>query len=123
MSKTRWPRDLRKERLWRERLARWQRSGLTGRDFCRREHLSEPSFYSWKRIIAQRDREAATPQSLRKRRRPTVTSASTPFVPVRVIPDAVLEVVLRCGQTVRVAAGFDAAHLRAVVAALEGASC
>jgi hypothetical protein len=119
---------LRKERLWRQRLQRWQRSGLTGRDFCRREHLQEGSFYSWKRVIAKRDRELAAPAAhTRKRRRASsvcpAPSPSTDFVPVRVLPTPILEVVVRTGQVVRVAAGFDAAHLRAVVAALEAKSC
>jgi hypothetical protein len=121
----RWTRDLHKERLWRQRLARWQRSGLTGRDFCRREHLSEPSFYGWKREIAQRDREAvATTVPTRKRRSRVAKGSNTVFVPVTVIGTAApLEVVVRSGQTVRVGVGFDAAHLRAVVAALEARPC
>jgi hypothetical protein len=126
MSRTHWPRDPRKERLWRQRLARWQRSGLTGRDFCRREHLAEPSFYNWKREIARRDRElaAATPP-IRKQRQPRTTQAGrTTFVPVTVVgATTVLEVVVRSGQTVRVGVGFDAAHLRAVVTALEAPPC
>ena len=126
MSRTRWSRDLHKERLWRQRLARWQRSGLTGRDFCRREHLSEPSFYGWKREIARRDRESSTVTGQARSRRPRRTRQVAPndFVPVTVIAAAApLEVVLRSGQTVRVHIGFDAAHLRAVVAALEARPC
>jgi transposase len=126
MSRTRWSRDLHKERLWRQRLARWQRSGLTSHDFCRREHLSEPSFCGWKREIARRDREAiAAAAPPRKRRRPPFAKIGrTDFVPVTMIGTAApLEVVVRSGQTVRVNVGFDAAHLRAVVAALEARPC
>ena len=129
MARTRWQRDLGKERLWRQRLRRWLRSGLTGRDFCRREHLPEGSFYAWKREIAKRDREAARlqqPPAACLSAAATGSSARpepTDFVPVRVVTSSVLEVVVRSGQIVRVAAGFDAAHLRAVVAALEAQSC
>jgi len=128
MTRTHWPRDLRKERLWRQRLACWLRSGLTGRDFCRREHLQEGSFYSWKRVIAERDRELTDPATpTRKRRRASSVcpspSTSTDFVPVRVVATPILEVVVGTGQTVRVPPGFDAAHLRAVVTALEAKSC
>jgi hypothetical protein len=44
-------------------------------------------------------------------------------VPVRVLPTPILKVVVRTGQVVRVMAGFDAAHLRAVVAALGAKPC
>src|SRR5215472_2526676 len=50
-------RDPAKERRWRRLLQQWQRSGMTGRDFCAKHSLSEPSFYAWKREIARRDDE------------------------------------------------------------------
>jgi hypothetical protein len=104
-------RDLTLERLWRRRLSAWQRSGLTGREFCRRESLSEPSFYGWRRELARRDRVRAAAK------RPPA------FVPVHVVATEALEVMVGSGQVVRVGPGFDAAHLRAVVAALEATSC
>lgn len=105
-------RDLELERRWRRRLSDWQQSGVTGREFCRQHVLSEASFYAWRREIARRDQQ----QHSAKRAAPA-------FVPVRVVGGEPVEVVVRSGQTVRVGAGFDAAHLRAVVAALEGSSC
>jgi hypothetical protein len=39
------------------------------------------------------------------------------------VPVATLEVMVRTGQSVRVGVSFDAAHLRAVVAALEAMPC
>lgn len=90
MSRTRWSRDLSKERLCRQRLARWERSCLTGRDFCRRKYLSEPSFYGWKREIARRDRESAAPAVRgRQQRRPRATAVDcTAFVPLTVVQRA-----------------------------------
>jgi hypothetical protein len=104
-------RDAKLERLWRQRLKEWQRSGQTGRDFCQRHGLSEPSFYCWRREIAKRDRE------------PAAAERQAAFVPVRVVASAPIDVVLRCGRVVRVPAGFDAAQLRAVVQALEALPC
>jgi|SRR5271163_1500641 len=99
-------RDLRKEAFWRGMLTRWQRSGQTGREFCRAAGLSEQSFYSWRRELARRD-AAATPR----------------FLPVRVLPDinpaTPLEVVTSAGHVVRVRPGFDAATLRELLAVLE----
>jgi hypothetical protein len=96
---------------WLERVNRWKTSGLSVRDFCSRENLSEPSFYSWRRTLAQRDAQ------------PT---AAPPFIPVHVLPATpplTLELLLRSGHTLRVPAGFDADQLRAIVAALEAAAC
>jgi hypothetical protein len=95
------------ERGWRERLARWRQGDATVADFCDGEGVSVASFYAWRRRL----HAATTP---------------TTFVPVRVVtppPPAALEVVLADGRAIRVPAGFDAQHLRAVVAALEAAAC
>lgn len=43
-----------KELWWLERIRRWQKSQLSVRLFCRRQQLSEPSFYAWRRTLAQR---------------------------------------------------------------------
>lgn len=38
--------------VWRERLRRFERAGLTVAEFCRREAVSVPSFYQWRRRLA-----------------------------------------------------------------------
>lgn len=102
------------ESTWRDRVARWKASGLNVRAFCRAEGLSEPSFYSWRRTIAERDAI-------------TTTASSTPaFVPLTVVPAAAppaLELVLRSGHLLRIPHGCDPEQLRRVLAALEVASC
>ena len=52
-------RDQRKEQFWRCLLREWRRSELTIRDFCVEQHVSEPSFYAWRRLIAERDQGTA----------------------------------------------------------------
>ena len=101
------------EQTWRDRVTRWRTSGLSVRDFCRSEGLAEPSFYSWRRTIAQRDVGLAAPNA-------------PAFVPVHVRHDPappVLELILRSGHVLRIPPGCDPEHLRAVVAALEAAPC
>lgn len=108
------PRDPRKERHWRRLIQLWVRSGLTVRAFCARHHITQPSFYAWRRELQQRD-------------------ADTAFVPVQVETNdqlatltsvATIEVVLACGQCVRVNPGFDPATLRQLLAVLqEGEPC
>ena len=48
-------RDLAKEGRWREAVSRQASSGLSVREFCRREGLIEPGFYTWRRTIRERD--------------------------------------------------------------------
>jgi len=106
-------RDAAKERFWRQAVGAWRASGLGVRDFCGRRRLSEPSFYGWRRELAQRDRQAA--------RRPAAA-----FVPVQVVgaTAAAIEIVRGDGPVVRVRPGFDAATLRQVLATLaEDGSC
>jgi len=135
-----WLRDPEKERLWRARLRAWRQSGLDGRAFCRREGLSLPSFYAWRRELAQRDREVsalsagAVPiggkntggknKPLRARRPPKPAAR---FVPLAVVADApaTIEIVLPRGVLLRVKPAVDRRTLREVLAALAAgeASC
>jgi transposase-like protein len=117
-------RDGGKERFWRQALRQWQRSGLTVRAYCGDHGVSEPSFYAWRRIIAERDRQRVQ----RRSGRPGdggQGDGQPVFVPVRVGPEAraALEVVLDRGRVVRVPPGFDAATLRQLLALLEEPSC
>jgi transposase len=116
-----------KEQYWRDLIQRWHVSGQTVRVFCAEHHLSEPSFYSWRRTITLRDQPqeagACAPPTPRDER------ADLPaFVPVRVVPSAVdttppasagLELVLGSRRVVRVPPQFDADTLRRLLFVLE----
>ena len=52
-----WKRDAEREAFWRGAFERQRASGLTVRAFCRREGVSEPSFYAWRRVVRERDQE------------------------------------------------------------------
>jgi transposase len=102
-----------KEPFWRETIRQWRASGLTVREFCARHDLSEPSFYAWKRTLAERDAPAPA------------------FVPVRVVVDEAaahsspvesgsgLELVLRSGRRLRIGPDFDGPTLQRLLALLE----
>jgi hypothetical protein len=115
-------RDCGKERFWRRTLRQWRRSGLSVRAFCAEHDLAEPSFYAWRRIVAQRDQESARVR-VKPERRAVPASDDTPvFVPLRVIDvstQVAFEVVLERGRVVRILRGFDAATLRQLLAVLE----
>ncbi len=107
-----------KEQFWRDMLLLWQSSGQTIRAFCHAQRVSEPSFYAWRRIIAQRERQQPAFVPVRVTSTPT-TPTSTTSIP--------LELVLASGRVVRVPSGFDADTLRQLLAVLhdlpEDASC
>jgi transposase-like protein len=110
--------DPRKQDHWLRQIRRWHSSRLTVRDYCARHRLSEPSFYSWKRTLQQRGLLADGSDDPR----PLPTRAERPlFLPVT-IPQAQasprIDIVLPDGLSVRVAAGFDAATLRHLLALL-----
>jgi hypothetical protein len=136
-------RDPKLEQFWRTTLAKWIKSQLTIRDFCRRHRLGESAFYFWRREIATRDgTSVATPTlrvkssaAVRRRSVPSRPSRPAPprrspkpiprpsFVALRVVADTPLELVLRTGHVLRVPPGYDANHLRAIAAALETQPC
>jgi hypothetical protein len=132
-------RDPAKERHWRRIVRDWRRSGLSARDFCDWQVLSEPSFYAWRRELALRDREAASgpsPSGAKSTGHGTKDrSGRAPgavFVPVRVVADAVpeapgnpfrtdgIEVLLPTGVRLLVLPGYDRALLRDVIACCGG---
>lgn len=116
-------RDPALERQWRDRVARWQASGLSVRVFCRRQGLTEPTFYYWKRELRARDEvTASSPRPAAQRpaaSRPPAKSPRPAFVPLTVLPSATLAVEVRCpsGHVVLVSA-CDAASLASLFAAL-----
>jgi hypothetical protein len=48
-------RDAAKEAYWRKVLKQFSASGLSVREFCKREQLTESAFYAWRRTIGERD--------------------------------------------------------------------
>ena len=71
-------RDPALEQRWRERMAKWQSSGLTVRAFCSLHGLIEASFYYWKRELRARDVAAA--------KSPSGKESRVTFVPLTVMP-------------------------------------
>jgi transposase len=84
----------------------WKNSGLSVRAFCARHHITQPSFYAWRRELRQRD-------------------AITTFVPVQVVTEdqpassTPIEILLPGGRSVRITPGFDPATLRQLLAVLQ----
>lgn len=120
-------RDLGLERAWRQRIRRYERSGLTIAQFCEQEGLAVHQLYWWRRELKQRGAEAGPASkggtNRRKRGRRARREVTTDFVPVHVTASretrAPIEIVLDQPLRIAVASGFDAESLAQVVRVLE----
>jgi hypothetical protein len=65
--------DSRKVREWQRRLGRFQEARQSVAEFCRKEGVSVPSFYQWRKRLALRPRPA---------------KEAAGFRPVRLVPSA-----------------------------------
>ena len=100
------PSDPALEDLWRQRLRRFEHSGLSALAFCAKEGVSAPSLYAWRRRLQPPAEEVAR------------------LIPVRLLPAAApVEVLLPGGLALRLAPGCDLDFVRALIAALGERPC
>ncbi|WP_437694301.1 IS66 family insertion sequence element accessory protein TnpA [Sorangium sp. So ce176] len=107
-------------RIWRDRVARWHRSGHSARVFAEQEGVSAGTLYAWSRRLGMKQSEY--------RQRSEKAALST-LLPVVVAPSGAtarsrsttLEIVFPDGAVVRVPPTFDEDTLARVVRALGGA--
>ena len=109
-----------KERLWREQVTSWQRSGLSIRQYCRQHQLNEPNFYAWRRELARRDEVGGISSKSVQRPKPL----SVTWMPLTVDPSTVpvVEVQLPTGAILRVPAGVESVTLERILTALHQAT-
>jgi hypothetical protein len=103
------PRRFKPEPFWRDLIDCWKASGQSVAAFCATHHVSQATFYSWRKRLTSRAR--------------CTTPPAPAFAPVRVVPDPTAEVVLPNGLIVRAPVGTDPAAVARLVAALGGAAC
>jgi hypothetical protein len=92
-----------KTQQWRERIAAQQRSGMSVRQFCSQQGLPEHAFYTWRKRLRSEG--------------PLRFALVEPGAVARATGSTV-ELVLPTGERLCVAAGADAATIRAVLEAL-----
>lgn len=85
-AKQRWVGDDVKESSWRKHIEDWEKSGISKRRYCIKNHLSQSSFGTWVREIALRDREKVSSVNAAILAEPTELKVN-PFVPLRILPD------------------------------------
>jgi len=67
--------------VWRQRLAKFGRSGLSVTDFCQQEGLAQSQFYYWSRRIREKTAQAEPePPSIHERQALTVESTVEVFI-------------------------------------------
>ena len=94
-----------KVQQWKERLERFARSGLTVVQFCQAEHVSQPSFYQWKKKLA----DQASPASSESK------AARSAFRTVEVTSPCQVATTIRLGNGVEIELGDDLRVVQAVV--------
>jgi len=87
---------------WADRIATQQRTGVSVKQFCKEQGLTEYSFYAWRKRLQQTGpvRFALVDRSPRRQERAA---------------EAALELVLSTGERLRISTGVDATTLRTVL--------
>ena len=106
---------------WQERLARWRQSGLSISEFCRREGVSPPSFYQWRKRLGtgpgvHRGRTVGRPVFLPVEIANAAEGSSRPAI--NDSAEALVEITLQRGVMVRIGARVDESRLRGVLRAV-----
>ena len=94
-----------KAKEWAERIAAQQRSGISVKQFCKEQGLTEYSFYAWRKRLQGRQ-----PVRFALVERRAVRQERT--------AEVVLELVFATGERLRIGVGVDTATLRTVVEVL-----
>ena len=102
-----------RRQYWQGKLESWRAGGLSVRQFCKRQGVSEPSFYCWRKKLAKDG-------TVNCGKEPRLSSS---FIEVALPGDkpVTLELVLASGHTLRIVSGIDSETLTNVLSALSGA--
>ena len=95
------------QQFWQMALETFKSSGLSVRQFCTKEGLSEPSFYSWRKKLAGDDSEQED------QRKPEPSAFIEVAMPQNT--PAAIELLLTSGNTLRIPAGVDSTTLSTVL--------
>ena len=103
--------DTDQQQFWQMAIETWQSSGLSIRQFCKQEGLSEPSFYLWRKKLTQVDESDADKEAV---------CQPEPFIQVSLPTEkhGGLELVLSSGNTLRISSPADTQTLTTVLLAL-----
>ena len=93
-----------KTKLWTERMERFARAGQTVAQFCRDERVSQPSFYHWKKKLANQGQTNSAPPKF-----------EPAFQAVEVTANGLAATTIRLANGVQIELGGDLQVVQAVV--------
>ncbi|NIA31952.1 MAG: hypothetical protein GWP06_18835 [Actinobacteria bacterium] len=104
--------DSDQHQFWQMVMETFKTSGLSVRNFCKKEGLSEPAFYAWRKKLTKNDEP--------KKDSPKDNKNSSAFIKVSVPQNnsAPLELMLSSGNSLRISSGTDSQTLTNVLSAL-----
>lgn len=92
---------------WSERIAAQRRSGISVKQFCKEQGVTECSFYAWRKRLQEQGPVRFALVERRARRQEHTA-------------EAVLELVFATGERLRIGPGVDITTLRTVLGVLRG---
>jgi len=107
-----------RELRWRRIVKRQAGSGLSIRQFCAKEGISQPSFYAWRRKLQE---PASSGVRLRQsRRRVAEAGEKAMFIPLKLLESTqALEIIHPLGCQVRITGMVNAVALKQVLEVLD----
>jgi transposase-like protein len=113
--------------VWRKRWELFESSTLTVAEFCRREGVSQPNFYQWRKRLRREDAEvrpvASRQAAVAACSRTNTTGGPASFVELALACPGVVELELPNGVRVRVPTDRETALVVAIRAAGELVAC
>jgi hypothetical protein len=97
---------------WRELVAEQEQSGQSVAAFCQNRELTRSQLIYWKRRLREAERAPFVEVQLAQ-------PGAEPRVRARALGSPTIEVRLKNGRSLMVAAGFDTRHLQALLAVME----
>lgn len=108
-----------KQSYWQDIVNRQASSGLSIRAFCRREHVSEASFYMWRRKLRERKRGEGRSSCLNRGEGDAGNGRE--FIPLSLLDaSGALEVIHPLGYRVRITGEVNVTSLERTLDVLDG---
>ena len=112
-------RDAAKEQFWTDAIPRREQSGLTIREFCRREGLTESTYQFWRKELKKRGSNGLSSVVQENPSDDGAAFAAVTIATNETLGDSAIEIVTGNEFRIRVPRGFDRQSLVDVLAVLE----
>jgi hypothetical protein len=104
--------DADQQQFWQMALETFKSSGLSVRQFCKQEGLTEPAFYTWRKKLDGGGNDE------KNQDKPKLSEPEFIEVAIPQNNSAAVELLLASGNTLRIPGGVDAATLNTVLSAV-----